>query len=194
MNRKTQRALILLLILGLPLFVWFYLDKGTQMRKSAMDHLSPKAEMGNFQTVTEKDSLYYSHSLQGKRWIIGIIGADSLREKHVQVLKDLTRQAKEEFTVNVFTIIGLYQGELISEMSEKLKISSESDWVKTYMASNHVFKFGADAFSVPDSHANQNIIALLDPEGRMRNYYRLSDPEDIKTAVREIPVFLSLKK
>lgn len=164
------------------------------MRKSAMENLSPKSEMGNFQTVTEKDSLYYSQSLQGKRWIIGIIGADSLRIKHLKDLKDLVGQAKLEFSVNVFTIIGLYQGELITEMSDKLEIGRETNWVKTYMAANHVFPFSTDAFSIPESHSNQNIIALVDEEGRMRNYYKFEDKEEIKTAVREIPVFLSLKK
>lgn len=183
-----------MIIIGLPAFAWYYLNKGTQMRKSAMENLSPKSEMGNFQTVTEKDSLYYSQSLQGKRWIIGIIGADSLRIKHLKDLKDLVGQAKLEFSVNVFTIIGLYQGELITEMSDKLEIGRETNWVKTYMAANHVFPFSTDAFSIPESHSNQNIIALVDEEGRMRNYYKFEDKEEIKTAVREIPVFLSLKK
>lgn len=163
------------------------------MRKSAMENLSPKAEMGNFQTVTERDSLFYSQSLAGKRWIIGIIGADSLRKGHISVFQNLLKQAESEFSVHVFTIVGLDQGELIAEMSAKLGIDKEKNWIKTYMAANHIYPFSEDAFSIPESHANQNIIALLDEEGRMRNYYKLADREELKSAVREIPVFLSLK-
>ena len=163
------------------------------MRKDAMSDLEPKAEIGNFQSVTDVDSLFYSEHFHGKRWLIGIIGADSSRANHIDILKNMYKQSKEEFTVNVFTIIGLNSGEMIADMGKKFDIPRDVNWIKTYMAAQHVFVFSEDAFTIPESLKNKSIVVLLDENGKIRKYYSLNDENEIKKMVRQVPVFLSLK-
>lgn len=164
------------------------------MRKDAMSELEPKFQIGNFQSVTDADSLFYSESFLGKKWIVGIVGADSLREKHIEIVKDLYRQSKDEFTCNVFTIIALQSGELIVDMGKQFGLPYDANWIKTYMAAKHIFLFSSEAFSIPDSKNNQSMVVFVDNEGMTRQYYSLSNPDDVIKMARQLPVFLSLKK
>ncbi|MBK8449646.1 MAG: hypothetical protein IPL42_06315 [Saprospiraceae bacterium] len=193
MKKVLTNLMLAVILIGLPLFAWYYLDSGTKMRKEAMLDLEPKAEMGNFQSVTDQDSLFYSESLIGKRWIIGLIGADSLRAKSVEILKNVYKQAKEEFSINMYSMIGLYPGELIGDMSKNFSLSQDRNWIKTYMAEKHIYIFGQDAFSIPDQLKNKDLIIFLDEFGKIRNYYDLTNPEQVKHMARQVPVFLSLK-
>ncbi len=164
------------------------------MRKLAMKNLEPKSELGNFQSVTDRDSVFYSESLKGKRWVIAVINADSSREKNIKILIDLVEQASSEFTVHVYTLVGLFPSEIIPNMSRQLGIPSKDNWVKTFMAANHIYPFAMDAFSIPEAYSNRNVLIYLDDIGRIRRYYDLSSHEQLLEAIRELPVFLSLKK
>jgi len=183
----------MLIVVGFPVFAWYYLSKGTQMRKQAMSNLESKGVLGNFQTTTDTDSVVYDYNLKGKRWIVGIIGADGLRNAYVDQFKLLIQQVSEEFSVNVFTVIGLDAGELIPEMTGKLKLPQDKTWVKTYMAGNHVFTFSQDVFGLPELLIGKPSVVLVDENGDIRNHYNLSDSNELKLTVREIPVFLSLR-
>ena len=193
MKKVLTLLLIGIILVGLPIYAWYYLSEGTKMRKQAMTDLEPKAEVGNFQSVTEQDSLFYSESLKGNRWIIAIIGADSLRPGHINIVKNIFKQSKEEFSVHLYSIIGLTQGELIPEMNQKFDLPRDRNWIKTYMAEKHVYVFAADAFSIPEGHKNKNLIIFLDEFGKIRNYYNLGDAAEVKHLSRQVPVFLSLR-
>ncbi len=185
--------MVAIILIGLPLFAWYYLSKGTQMRKDAMVDLAVKSEVGNFQSVTDSDSIFYSESFQGKRWIVGIIGADSSRTHGIELLKNIYKQSKEEFTIHLFTIVGLFSGEMISDMSRQFELTQDRNWIKTYMAAKHIYLFSEDAFAIPEKYKNKNIVVLVDEFGKIRQYYDLSDDAEVKKMVRQIPVFLSLK-
>lgn len=193
MKKNLNYLWVGLILIGLPFFAWYYLSKGTEMRKSAMKELEPKGAVGNFQSVTDSDSLFYSENLKGHRWIVGIIGADSLRRSSLEILKNIYNQSKEEFSVKVFTIIGLYSGEFIPEMGAKLRLPREANWINTYMADKHVFVFAEDAFVIPPVRLKQDLILLVDEKGTVRQYYSLANPEEVKKMARQVPVFLSLK-
>ncbi len=194
MKKYFNYLFVAIILVGLPLYAWYFLTKGTQMRKDAMSDLEPKFQIGNFQSVTDADSLFYSESFLGKKWIVGIIAADSLRDKHVEIVKDLYQQSKDEFSSNIFTIIGLHSGELIVDMGKHFALPYDANWIKTYMAAKHIFLFSNEAFSIPESKSNQSLVVFIDNQGMTRQYYTLSDGEDVKKMARQLPVFLSLKK
>jgi hypothetical protein len=166
---------------------------GTKMRKDAMADLQVKESIGNFQSVTDSDSLFNSESFKGKKWLVAVIGADSLRMKHLTIFKNIFKQSKEEFDVNVFTIVGLYSGELIPDMGKQFELPLDRKWIKTYMAAQHVYVFSADAFVIPEAFQNKNLAILVDEKGNIRNYYSLEDETQVVNLVRQVPVFLSLK-
>ena len=192
--RKTLQFILLAgILIGLPLFAWYYLTKGTQMRKDAMADLQPKGLIGNFQSVASNDSVFFSDSFKGSKWLIGVIGADSSRASHVELLKALYKQAREEFTPKIFALVGLYSGELFPDMNAQFKFPEDGFWTTSYMAANHVYVFAQDAFEIPESLKNKDVLILLDEQGQIRNYYLLEDPVQVKLMVRQVPVFLSLK-
>lgn len=194
MSRLYQLLLLGIIVIGFPFFAWYYLNKGTQMRKLAMQHLAPKGMLSNFQTATDQDSVISSEGLSGKRWIIGIIPADSSRQENINEFKKIIAQVSGEFSTHVFTIIGLELGEQISQIGQQLDLPRKSTWFSTFLAKNHVFPFSSDAFSLPEKYLDKPLIVLLDENGQIRNYYSLNLPDEVKTAIREIPVFLSLKQ
>jgi len=193
MRKAFNLILIACILIGLPIYAWYYLSKGTQMRKDAMADLSPKAELTNFQSSLEDDSIFYSDSLLGKNWIVAVIGADSLRAKHLDVVRKIFNQSKDEFSINIFTIVGLFPGELIRDMSQILQMPTSKTWLRSYMAANHVYPFSAEAYSIPEQMKDQDVILLLDKNDKIRNYYSLNNQQEILELVRHIPVFLSLK-
>ncbi len=192
--KKTFNLLAIgLILIALPVFAWYFLEKGTKMRKDAMADLSPKATMSPFQTSLEDADIFYSDSLLGKNWLIGVFSIDSFRNQDIETLKNIFKQTKEEFNVHVFTVIGLQQGELVREMGQKLQLPQDKLWLNSYMAMQHVFPFCESSFGIPEKFRNQNLIILLDRKGNIRNYYSLENKDAILNVVRQIPVFLSLK-
>jgi hypothetical protein len=193
LRKALNYFFVAVILIGLPFYAWYYLNKGERMRKDAMADLQPKAEVGNFQSVTDADSLFYAESFRGKKWIVGIVGADSMRAKHLDVIKNIYNQAKEGFRVNFFTIVGLFPGELIPDMRKQLDLPTDANWTKTYMAAQHVYKFSEDAFSLPQNMLNKNVVVFVDEDGKILQFYSLDDKSETVKLVRQLPVFLSLK-
>mgnify|MGYP003525368618 CR=1 FL=1 len=168
MRRGLKVIIILVILIGMPLFAWYFLNEGTQMRKEAMAYLTPKETISSFQCITESESLFYSDSLIGKRWLVGILGGDDNRVKAAQVIENLYKQTSIDFDINVFTITGLIFGEKMSDVANSI-------------------------FIIPEKYQSIPCAILLDEHNRVRNYYSLIDESDVKSLVRHLPVFLSLK-
>lgn len=194
MRRGLKVLIILVILIGMPLFAWYFLNEGTQMRKEAMAYLTPKETISNFQCITESESLFYSDSLIGKRWLVGILGGDDNRVKAAQVIENLYKQTSIDFDINVFTITGLIFGEKMSDVGHILNWpQNNKKWVNTYMAKDHVYPFANSIFIIPEKYQSIPCAILLDEHNRVRNYYSLIDESDVKSLVRHLPVFLSLK-
>lgn len=194
MPRWFKILLVLVILVGMPLFAWYFLNKGTQMRKEAMALLLPKETISSFQSVTDTDKVYYSDSLFGKRWLIAILGADETRKKSAEIIENLYKQTSIDFELNVFTISGLFFGEKMSEISQKLHWpSSNKNWINTFMAQDHVYPFANSIFIIPEKYQNKPCVVLLDENSKVRNYYNLTVESDVRSLVRHLPVFLSLK-
>ncbi|MDQ3140905.1 MAG: hypothetical protein M3Q56_01520 [Bacteroidota bacterium] len=164
------------------------------MRKSAMSALEPKGQIGNFQSVTEQDSIFNSEHLKGNRWLITILGADAARETSSKDILKLFTQSNKDFNGHIFSIIGLFPGESMDVAQNKFNWPKMPNWKVSYMAEKHVYIFSTDAFEIPERLRNKPLAILVDENGRIRNYYDLSDQNKLMELVRHYPVFLSLKK
>ena len=162
MSNAFKFALVFIILIGLPAFAYYYLQKGTSMRKEAMLALKPKQEIGHFQATTETDSVFY-------------------------------KQTEKEFDFNLFTIVGIQEGELMYELSKKFKWPDSKKWIRTYMASQHVFPFVNSGFNIPESYQNKACVLLIDEYSMIRNFYDLNDEKEVKHLIQQLPVFLSLK-
>ncbi len=193
MSNTFKFALVFIILIGLPAFAYYYLQKGTNMRKEAMSALSPKQEIGHFQATTETDSVFYSGSLAGKRWLIAVIPSDGSREVLTNKILNIYKQTEKEFDFNIFTIVGIQEGELMYELSKKFKWPDTKKWIKTYMASQHVFPFVNSGLNISESYQNKACVILLDEHSMIRNIYDLNDEKEVKHLIQQLPVFLSLK-
>lgn len=59
MHRGLKVLIVLVILIGMPLFAWYFLNEGTQMRKEAMAYLTPKETISSFQCITESESLLF---------------------------------------------------------------------------------------------------------------------------------------
>ncbi len=195
MYQKFKLLLIFIILIGLPAFAWYFLESGTAMRKEAMEALKPKIGISHFQNVEWHDTPVTEDSLKGKRWMVAILGADSANREHVQTLLKLNKQSEVEFTLRTFVLAGMNSGETAEYLNAHLSVPvNDPKWLVSYMAAEHVFPFTEQIFSTPADYQKQSIVVLLDDKQQIRNYYKLSDPDDLKNLVRHLPVFLSLKK
>jgi len=194
MNRILRFTGVLIILVGMPLFAWYFLEKGTAMRKNAMRSLEPKTVLGHFETQTEKDQTVTPASLNGKRWLIAVIGIGESRIYAAEVILKLYRQSQDEFHPKFLTITGMNSGEAMPAMSQLLQFpSNNNDWLICYMAAEHIYPFSAEAFNIPEVYRNQPVIILVYENQKIRNYYLINDSRQMQTLVREYPVFLSLK-
>lgn len=194
MNKSVKTLFVLFVLLGLPAFAWYFLESGTKMRKEALVALKPKEVISGFHHTGLLDIPISEDSLKGKRWLIGIIGADSLRIKNADILMRLYRQSLEEFQPFVFIISGLIFGEQTETVNQHCKWPvSDNHWKISYLNADHVFPFANSVFQIPAEYSGQSIVILLDDNLTVRNFYKLSDKEDVLKLVRHYPVFLSLK-
>jgi hypothetical protein len=188
-----KQLIVFIVIVGLPLTAWFFLNKGSQMRKEALERLQPKGSVGHFQMSVDIDSIFDAGMMSGKRWVVGILGHDSIRGVQMQFFQELLRQAGNEFPMHVFTIAAIAPGERIEGLSVAMGFPSTPFWIKAYLASIHVFPFAQGAFEVPNAYSDRDILIFVDEKGRIRNYYSLEDEFDRKQAVRDLPIFYALK-
>lgn len=194
MKSKLRIFVVLIILLGMPAFAWYFLQKGTSMRKSAMQNLEPKETLGQFETMTEKEQVVNPLSLKGKRWLIAILGTKDQRKASAELLLKLYKQSKDEFQANIFSLTGLDTGESMPFISQYLNLpSDDSHWLISYMSSDHLYAFSKEAFSIREQYVNKPCIILLDENLTIRSYYDISKELEVQKLVREYPVFLSLK-
>lgn len=195
MNSKLRILAVALILIGLPLFAWYFLNAGTRMRKEAMGSLKPKDAVQHFQNTSSDNLIITEDSLKGARSLVALIAADSQATEHVDIVLRLRKQSSEEFNLRTLIVAGQNFGENIDYLNSKFGFStSSSDFRVCYMAASHVFPFGNSVFNVPSDYKDQSIAILVDDQLQIRNFYKLSDPQDVKLLVRHLPVFLSLKK
>ncbi|MEO6191008.1 MAG: hypothetical protein ABIO44_12255 [Saprospiraceae bacterium] len=194
MRSKLRILAIVIILAGMPAFAWYFLEKGTNLRKSAMRALVIKSSIGQFEIPSEKDYIIRPDSLKGRRWLIAILGDKESRIKNSQQLLNLYKQSKDEFHTNILSIIGLENGEAMPLTSQNLKLpSDDKNWLICYMASDHVYPFCKEAFNLESAYQNKPCIILVDENLMIRNYYLFNDEREFKNLVRHYPVFLSLK-
>lgn len=195
MSSRFRILAVILILIGLPLFAWYFLDAGTRMRKEAMESLKPKDVIQHFQNTTYDESIITDDSLKGSRWLIALIAADSQTVNHADAVLRLRKQSSEEFSLKTLAIVGQNFGETSEFLNSKLNWPvGANDFRICYMSSSHIFPFGDSVFNIPDEFKNQSLVILVDDKLQIRNYYKLSDAHDVKLLVRHLPVFLSQKK
>ena len=195
MSAKLRTAIIFLILIGLPIFAWYFLQKGSGMRKNAMAELKAKDTIDAFETPTENDIIVRQNFLVGKRWLVAILGNDDNRNLMAHTVLNLYNQSKEEFKPNIMCITGLKSGESMPQITQNFKFkSSDSTWLNCYLSENHLHPFTQEVFNLPNEYKNRPSVILVDEDLHVRNYYRLDDPDDVKKLVWQYPVFLSLKK
>ncbi|HRI00281.1 MAG TPA: hypothetical protein PK006_04440 [Saprospiraceae bacterium] len=192
-SKITSAIVLVLILIILPIFAWYFLQKGTQMRKDAMQDLNPKGGVDLFQLTTDDDSTFTQSHFLTKKWLVCFFEHDSIGLQSLQIIKSINKQASEDFVLNVFSVMGLKEGELIKDASYKHDISNFKFWKKAYIANVHLYKFCDKVFQVPLELYNKPVALLLDQNSQIRAYYNLEDPESVKMLVKQLPVFLSLK-
>ncbi|NOT36093.1 MAG: hypothetical protein HOP11_01810 [Saprospiraceae bacterium] len=179
----------------MPITAWYFLNKGSVLRKNAMEELKAKDVIDAFETPTENDLIVNTNFLKGRRWLVAILGNGPRRADNAQNILNLYNQSKEEFKPNILCITGLLQGESMPQMTQQLKLrSTDSTWLNCYLAENHVHPYTYEVFNIPLEFKNKACAVLVDEKLHVRNYFNLDDPASVKELVWQYPVFLSLKK
>ncbi|MFZ1380149.1 MAG: hypothetical protein WAS56_10815 [Saprospiraceae bacterium] len=195
MQKLLKYIPILLILIGLPLFSWYYLNKGTTMRRDAMKSLVIKSKVSNFQILTDDDSTFTNQGLVDKRWFVLWLPQNADRENMLGTCAKIYDLAKDDFQPHFFSIIGFTTGENANSISELFsKKLNRKYWKNAFIEDEHFSKFGREIFGIPESLISKSIVVLIDDKAQVRNYYNIEDPVVFKQLVREYPVFLSLKQ
>jgi hypothetical protein len=181
-------------LIGLPIFSWYFLNKGTVMRKDAMKSLYVKSDLGQFQTVTDDDSTFQSSAMLGKRWFVVFIPETADFTQAMQISSQIYSQAKDDFSPYVLCISGIKSGISTIEISQNFQKKFDRKFCKNaFLAQDHFAKLGSQIFKIPENLVQKSLVILVDEKSKIRNYYELENENEVKKLVREYPVFLSLK-
>lgn len=193
MNRSFSFFLILIILIGLPISAWYFLNKGTQMRKAAMADLQQTIQLGSFQLPVKNDSMIGPQTLLGNRWLIALVPADTGRMEYAIELLGLFKQTEKDFIPNWLTIVATKPGEDRYTLVKDFQWPEKSNWAISFLAENHLYPFSNEAFRVTTEFQNMPLIFFVDENNYIRQFYRMNNKEDMMRLVRQYPVFLSLK-
>lgn len=191
MVKILRYLLILFVLVGLPVFSWYFLNKGTSMRKDAMASLQVKEQVPSFQTLTDDDSTFTKQNLIGKRWFVFLMPTQLDSGKSLSVVTQIYELAKDDFHPYFLTLIGFNQSISTVDIIEPLlKKLDRKYWKNAFIAEEHFDNFTKEVFKLDPIVPS---VVLLDEKAQIRNTYPINNDESIKKLVREYPVFLSLK-
>ena len=155
---------VFVVLFGLPLGSWYYLNSGFEYRKASLEQLSPKDSLSNSNFLYQwkyRDSLI--SILEGKTTCL-FNGSDySFVEKYVDQYKDAP-----SFQTIIF--------------------GSASDVESDFISNGDVIYFNRPA----PIFENNAIIALIDEDGYVRNYY-IENVNDLTKLIEHTAIVLPRK-
>ena len=166
MKRLIPVFVLFLMFIVFPLGSYLYLSKGVDYRLAALEMVTPKGELIDFEYYVDGVSLS-SRSLEKKTALIHV-NEKSQDSKYLDMIFDQFKQSPNL--------------ELLQIVSDSL-VKSEDGFAKVYSPS---FNAIMDAYNGKD-------IILIDTALQVRSYYALND-STINDLVRDIAVILPLKK
>ena len=198
MSAQLQKILrtggVLVVLVGLPIFAWYFLNKGAQLRYRVMTELKPKSEVLDFIIAIEKDSIFSKEQLRIAKSLIAFIRHSETGQVAEKNINRIYTQSSKDFQPRmiVFEVDSSFPDSVI--MKPKSAIANQ-EFVKVYQISENLFRSQFhSAFHLPDSLVKSNIAILVDTQLMIRNYYQLDDQAQLRNLVLHYPVFLSLKK
>ncbi len=191
--KRFNVLLVLFILVGMPMSAWYYLNKGTKMRKEALASLNVIGELNHFELTLHTDSLFSNSDLAGKRWLIGIVPNTIRQVKDINRLQALYRQAKSDFNPNFLILVGVPDGFNQEDWFQRTNAQAFMEWRFSFIHHNHLSEFSKKVFSIPAHLEHRPVVVLVDENNKIRKWVDISDDEQFRTFTTHYPVFLSFK-
>ena len=198
-KKIIQTIILLLMLAGLPLGSWFYLQRGLDYRLSALEELKDYGEVPPFELATAADRLLTRNDLQGRMVISGFLttGDAELRTAFGEVFSKLFVQfdERDDVALLVFGLDGVTDTPAAMErFAADYGLTDEKQCYLLPGGQPGMEQLVLEGYQLPlpagtGLPANP-YLALADTSLTIRHYYDVTDPGEVKSLVEHIALIL----
>jgi len=189
LNRKnvTQTLVLLLLLAGLPLGSWYYLNKGYNYRKTRMDQLQNLSSLPAVELPDHRDSLIRLDDFRGKALVLADIEATDAAA--LEALRNIGDQFAESGAVSIAVLAP--DADATAMQAPFQAATQERPGLF------HVLKNGSE--QAAQLRKNMSLsgtanVALADTSLMVRQVYDLSNAQDIRRLVDHLVIVIPSKR
>ncbi len=188
-----QIAALTALIVIVPGFSWYYLQKGLTYRKAILSELKDYGKFEPFSTQNIDGKPLSLDSLSNRLIIGNVINAKNaaLSEQTMQVLLKFHDQFDERWDVQMLTqVTNADSASVVENYIKKYKITDMAQW--RWVVGNQLSV--ADALKIKANRSLEGddcpYLAFVDSNRIVRNFYDVRDQEAIKRMVEHVALKL----
>ncbi len=174
-------ALIVLILFGLPALSWLFLQKGLEQRLAIMQELDSLG-VAPVCLPLARDSLVAPQTWRQTSWFVAFLDERSTSETVARLLQRIYDDLAEKapLQVLIFRAKGGENGrKVINPLSEKR-------WFELSLENASWKALAVEGFNWPSDDAGKplsEMVALINEEGVILNFYNLSREEDVKKLI-----------
>ena len=215
MKNKLGPLFLFLMFVGLPLGSWYYLKKGFEYHKSTYERLKNYGNFPQFSVDDQFNAVLTKDSLIGHLTLVGTVFPEKGQDKSKwKDLNNIVSQFRQSDHLKVLLLDWPQTSTPTQERKNLLEGAGFKSTDKVFYASGPNVPGMMKSLGIPDVKNRKNdkdslivnhpenikaydpypYFALLDTEGRIRNYYHTEDADQMKRLVEQIAILLPRKK
>ncbi len=180
-GKHLRTLLILFVLFGLPALSWVFLQKGLNYRLKVMNELDSLG-VAPVCLPLVPDSLTSPQSWKKETWLVAFV-AEPSDTALVTLLKRVYDNLEEKTNLNVLLFRKGPAGMPPAALDE------DKHWFEVVLNESGWKNLAVEGFHWPQDDSGELLpmmVALVDKEGVIINFYKLSDAEQLKKMVRHI--------
>lgn len=187
-------AILLLLLVGLPMGSWYYLQSGLEYRQTALAELREDGEIPDFSLQTYKDEPFGNENIAGRLVVASFI--DFTNESLATTFGETLAKLHDQFDARnevAFLMHIMDTTATVAQIESFAKQYELEDQRQCYFLKGDpaIFKTLAhNGYKMPDDGDAMPYFALADTSSTVRRQYDVRQPEEIKRLVEHIAMIL----
>lgn len=192
MRKFTQFFALGLLLIVAPVGSWYYLNKGYNERKEALDQLQDYGKIEVINSVDTDGQLITKDSLQQRFSIVGFTDNFSTEAQIMKHTELLYKQFGKDGGVALVTYLSGADSVSLSAYASENASKKDGFWYLVNLPKEQYQQMRNQIY--PDSLRSGNYFAFVDTSLTIRNYYDVTDISRVGELAKHVAMFVAPTK
>ena len=183
-GKHLRNLLILFVLFGLPALSWVFLQKGLNHRRAVFQELDSLG-LAPVCLPLSRDSVQAPQDWKEETWLVAFVGSE---QEHSAVdVEGLLRQVYADLSRNAALNVLLFRKG--PHKSSDQVLDRDESWFEVVMEEPGWSRLAREGFHWPQDDSGKpesDVVALVNKEGVILNFYELGDEEQIRKMIRHI--------